>query len=234
LKLTISPVKLKRAEALLQEQWGTVRRKPRRDPLEELILTILSQNTSDFNSGRAFLSLRQRFSDWEAVRLAPLAEIEEAIREGGLSRIKARRIQAILKEIHGQRGHLSLDFLKRLSDEEVWAYLGRFKGVGPKTAACVMLFSLGRPAFPVDTHVFRVISRLLGMVGEVSPIQVQEGLQKQAPPELMYSLHLHLVRHGRRICRPATPHCEKCSLLPLCAYGKRHGREGSRKSARRI
>jgi len=223
---------LSRVEELLQEQWGPSSPKPARPPLDELILTILSQNTTDTNSGRAFAALRQRWPAWESARRAPLSEIEGTIRVGGLAQIKAGRIKSLLEEVYRERGELSLDFLKQLSDGEAWSYLRRFKGVGPKTAACVMLFSLGRPAFPVDTHIFRVISRLVGTDGREGREQMQEKLQRQAPPELTYSLHLHLVRHGRLICRPAKPLCGKCKLLPLCAYG--NGLPGSEKSARGV
>ena len=210
---------LSRIEGLLQGQWGPSSPKPARPPLDDLILTILSQNTTDTNSGRAFAALRQRWPAWESARRAPLSEIEGTIRVGGLAQIKAGRIKSLLEEVYRERGELSLDFLKQLSDGEAWSYLRRFKGVGPKTVACVMLFSLGRPAFPVDTHIFRVISRLVGADGREGREQMQEKLQRQAPPELAYSLHLHLVRHGRLICRPAKPLCGKCKLLPLCAYG---------------
>ncbi len=228
----ISTKTLGEIERRLQEQWGPVRRKPSRNPLDELILTILSQNTSDLNSGRAFSSLRNRFADWDRVREAPLRDIEVAIQGGGLARIKAGRIKSILEEIHEERGEMSLDFLKRLSDEKVWAYLGRFKGVGPKTVACVMLFSLGRPAFPVDTHVHRVISRLAGRTEGESPAQIQEELQRRVSPDLMYSLHLHLVHHGRRICQSRLPLCGQCRLLRLCKYAR--GTKRTRASASRV
>ncbi|MDH7499388.1 MAG: endonuclease III [candidate division NC10 bacterium] len=230
----LSSQRLRRMEALLRQQWGPARKKPSLPPLDELILTILSQNTNDLNSGRAYCSLRQRFPHWDALRQAPLRDIEEAIRGGGLSRIKAKRIQAILGEIYRQRKETSLDFLRGESDEQVWAYLTRFRGVGPKTAACVMLFSLGRASFPVDTHIFRILSRMTGAVGNASPEKMQEELQEKVPPPLMYPLHLHLVRHGRQICRPQLPLCGECGLLPLCAYGKRLGRETSRRPARGI
>lgn len=214
-------------EALLQVQWGTVARKPALGPLDELILTILSQNTNDQNSGRAFRALRHKWNDWDEVRKAPLREIEETIQEGGLAHIKAGRIKAILEQIHQERGALSLDFLKTLSYREAWDYLISFKGVGPKTVACVMLFSLRRPAFPVDTHVYRVVDRVTGVDERRSPVQMQEELQKVVPPGLMYSFHLHLVRHGRLVCRPRNPLCEGCKLLSSCTYGKRFIRSGS-------
>lgn len=212
--------KLSRIAALLQSQWGAVSEKPLRPPLDELVLTILSQNTSDLNSDRAFRSLRRAMSDWNEVRKAPAKKIEAAIREGGLARIKANRIQAILEEIHREWGVLSLDFLKDLPPENAWAYLRRFKGVGPKTAACVMLFSLGRPAFPVDTHIIRVLSRM-GEGQKWTPEGLQEELQRKAPSELMYPLHLHLIHHGRMICRPRNPLCGRCSLISLCNHGKK-------------
>jgi len=214
-------------EALLQVQWGTIARKPALGPLDELILTILSQNTNDQNSGRAFRALRHKWHDWDEVRKAPLREIEETIQEGGLAHIKAGRIKVILEQIYKERGALRLEFLKTLSDREAWDYLISFKGVGPKTVACVMLFSLNRPAFPVDTHVYRVVGRVTGADERISPAQMQEELRKVVPPGLMYSFHLHLVRHGRLVCRPHNPLCEGCNLLSSCAYGKRFLRSGS-------
>jgi endonuclease III len=219
-RIGLAEKRMRKMEALLQVQWETIARKPALGPLKELILTILSQNTSDQNSGRAFRALRHKWHDWNEMRKAPLREIEETIQEGGLAHIKAGRIKAILEQIHQDRGALSLDFLKALSDREVWDYLISFKGVGPKTAACVMLFSLNRPAFPVDTHVYRVVGRVTGVDERINPAQMQEELQKVIPPGLMYSFHLHLVRHGRLICRPRNPLCGICKLLVLCVYGK--------------
>jgi len=221
---------VRRMEALLQAQWGTVARKPALRPLDELILTILSQNTNDQNSGRAFRALRHRWHNWDEVLKAPLGEIEETIQEGGLAHIKAGRIQAILEQIHQERGALGLDFLKTLSDRKAWDYLMRFKGVGPKTAACVILFSLNRSAFPVDTHVHRVVGRVIDADERISPAQMQEELQKLVPPGLTYSFHLHLVRHGRLICRARNPLCERCKLLVLCLYGKQVTRARSQSS----
>ena len=226
-RMGLSEKRIRRMEALLQAQWGTIAKKPAREPLDELILTILSQNTNDQNSGRAFKAMRHRWHDWDGARKAPLREIEETIQEGGLAHIKAGRIKAILEQIHRERGALSLDFLKTVSDREAWDYLIGFKGVGPKTAACVMLFSLNRPAFPVDTHVYRAVDRVIGAEERISPAQMQEELQKVVPPDLMYSFHLHLVRHGRLICRPRSPLCERCYLLPVCTYGKRFVRSRS-------
>jgi endonuclease-3 len=221
---------VRRMEALLQAQWGSIARKPPLGPLDELILTILSQNTNDQNSGGAFRALRHRWHRWDEVLKAPLGEIEETIQEGGLAHIKAGRIRAILEQIHQERGALGLDFLKTLSDREAWDYLISFKGVGPKTAACVMLFSLNRSAFPVDTHVHRVVGRVIGVDERISPALMQEKLQKLVPPDLTYSFHLHLVRHGRSICRARNPLCERCKLLVLCLYGKEVTRGRSQSS----
>jgi len=229
-RMAFSYEKLRRMEALLQTQWGALERKPPRPPLNELILTLLSQNTSDRNSARAFRALRERWPDWKGLMKAPPREIEKAIQEGGLAHIKSGRVKAILEQIWQERGTLSLDFLRSWPDQEVWDYLMSFQGVGPKTAACVMLFSLNRPAFPVDTHVFRVMGRVMGMKETMSPGQMQQELQTLIPPVLMYSLHLHLVHHGRRICRPRDPLCSKCNLLILCAYGKFLTRPRSRSS----
>ncbi|MGE5485535.1 MAG: endonuclease III domain-containing protein [Ignavibacteriales bacterium] len=186
------------------------------DPLDVLILTILSQATSDRNSGRAFRRLKDTFPTWEDVMEASEPDIEDAIREGGLAKQKAARIKAILRRIHRETGSVSLDFLKERPTGEVMEYLTSFAGVGPKTAACVALFALARPAFPVDTHVLRV-SRRLGLVSERDTAEkAQESLQKKIPPGMTMDLHLGLIEHGRRTCRPGNPRCSLCSLRRFC------------------
>jgi endonuclease-3 len=210
-------VKVSRITALLRQAYGPGRPARRRDnPLDTLIQTILSQNTSDVNSDRAYAALRQRFPDWEDVRRAPLRTLISTIRSGGLANIKAVRIKALLEEIWAEQGHFDLSFLRDLSDEEVQAYLARFKGIGSKTIACVLLFGMGRPAFPVDTHVFRVSRRLGILDGHQTPEKAQEFLQSRIPPPDRRALHLHLVQHGRQVCKAQRPLCSECVLARMC------------------
>jgi endonuclease-3 len=211
-------VKLARVATLLRHAYGPRRPLRRRDnPLNTLIHTILSQNTSDANSDRAYATLRQHFPDWEDVHRAPLRTLISTIRSGGLANIKAVRIKALLEEIWAEQGHFDLSFLRDLSDEEVRAYLARFKGIGSKTIGCVLLFGMGRPAFPVDTHVFRV-SRRLGLVdGRQTPERAQEFLESRIPPDDRHALHLHLVQHGRQVCKAQRPLCAECVLARVCA-----------------
>jgi endonuclease III len=179
----------------------------------------LSQATSDTNSGRAFAGLKERFPSWDAVLDAPTIAVADAIRPGGIADVKARRIQDILSEIESREGAPLLDRLNELSDEDAEAYLRSLPGVGPKTAACVLLFSLGRPAFPIDTHVHRVAGRL----GLVRPDATAEAAHRElgpaVPPDIRYSFHVGLIRHGREICKPRLPRCSSCALFDLCAAG---------------
>jgi len=186
------------------------------DPLDTLILTILSQATNDTNSGRAFDDLKRAFPDWEAVRTAPTSEVERAIARGGLAAQKAPRIQRILDQILEAHGSLDLDFLRSRPPEEAFRYLTSFDGVGPKTAACVLLFALDRPVFPVDTHILRV-SKRLGLVDpRATAEKAQEILGQVIPPDCVYPLHINLIEHGRRVCRSRNPACEICVVKPEC------------------
>ncbi len=194
------------------------------DPLSELIATILSQHTSDTNSGRAFASLRQRFPTWADVLAAPTGEVAEAIRAGGLANQKAPRIQAILHEVLAQEGHLSLDTLADQGVPAATARLRALHGVGPKTAACVLLFACHLPAFPVDTHVHRVSRRLGFAPASATPEDVQRIVESVLPPEQTYDLHVNLISHGRQVCKAQRPHCPACPLRPLCVHGQTHGR----------
>ena len=209
-------VKLTRIATLLRQAYGPCRPLRRRDnPLNTLIQTILSQNMSDANSDRAYAALRQRFPDWEDVRRAPLRTLISTIRSAGLANIKAVRIKALLEDIWAEQGHFDLSFLRDLSDEEVRAYLARFKGIGSKTIVRVLLFGMGRPAFPVDTHVFRV-SRRLGLVnGQLTPERAQ-FLESCIPPDDRHALHLHLIQHGREVCKAQRPLCAQCVLARVC------------------
>jgi endonuclease-3 len=195
--------------------------RPHLDPVSELVSTILSQNTNDVNRDRAFGQLRERFPAWEAVRDADEVEVKEAIRIAGLANHKGPAIQRALCQISEQRGDLSLDFLADMPVPEAKAWLTEIKGVGPKTAAIVLLFSLGMPAFPVDTHVHRVTGRL-GLIGpKVTRERAHGILEELLPHELYYPFHLNVIRHGREVCASRTPRCELCVLTDLCDYRAR-------------
>jgi endonuclease-3 len=209
--------KIKRLAHLLDKEYGRKIWRKSGDPTSVLIGTILSQNTTDHNSHRAFDNLKNQFSDWEEVRTAGVSKIEKAIRTGGLSKIKAKRINQINKD----DSDLSLSFLKKWKTDEIIKYLKKFKGVGDKTIACVLLFSLGRPIIPVDTHVLR-LSRRLGLVPEKSDAKkAHHLLQEFVPEDSVYSLHLNLIQHGREICKAQNPKCGECIIFNLCKYEKR-------------
>jgi endonuclease-3 len=187
-------------------------------PLDELVSTILSQNTNDNNRDRAFLALRRRFPTWENVRDASEQEVIETIRPAGLANQKGPRIQNILREITRQRGELSLDFLAEMPESEAMAWLMAFNGVGPKTASIVLLFSLGKPAFPVDTHIYRVSGRLGIRPHNISADQAHTYLGQLFPPRAYYAAHLNLIRLGREVCSARRPKCSICPLQDLCEY----------------
>ncbi len=205
-----------RIDELLLGEYGDQIQAPPSEPLAELIFTILSQSTSRKNYERAYSRLRERFPTWEEVLTARTEEVEEAIRSAGLARTKAHRIQEVLRQVLEERGELSLSFLHNLSLEEAFQYLIRFPGVGPKTAACVLLFSCGMPAFPVDTHVHR-LSQRLGLVPKgKNAIEAQAILQKQVPSEIAHRFHVNLVNHGREVCKAQSPRCGECVLSGEC------------------
>lgn len=187
-------------------------------PLDELVATILSQATADVNTERAYAELTARFPTWEAVRDAPTEAVVAAIRSAGLSNTKGPRIQNALRTIERERGELSLGFLADLPLEEAMAWLTRIEGVGPKTAAIVLLFSLGRPAFPVDTHVHRVSGRLGLIPPNTNAVKAHPILESLGAPETYYPMHLNLIRHGREICRARAPQCHICPLQDVCDY----------------
>ncbi|OGO38659.1 MAG: hypothetical protein A2W35_06930 [Chloroflexi bacterium RBG_16_57_11] len=196
-------------------------------PLDELVSTILSQNTNDNNRDRAFQALRQRFPTWEAVRDADEQAVIDAIRPAGLANQKGPRIQNVLREITHQRGELSLDFLRTMPDSEALDWLMTFKGVGPKTASIVLLFSLGKPAFPVDTHIYRVSGRLGLRPDHMNADQAHTHLGNLFPPESYYAAHLNLIRLGREVCQARRPNCPVCPLQELCDYFSKTRLEGS-------
>jgi endonuclease-3 len=209
--------KILRIHALPLAAYGNPLWRPA-DCLTTLVSAILSQNTSDVNRDRAFERLRERFPTWEAVRDAPLEEVVEAIRPAGLAPTKAPRIQEALRRITAERGELSLAFLADLSLEEARAWLLALPGVGPKTAAIVLLFALGRPAFPVDTHVHRVAGRLGLVPPQTTREKAHELLEAIIPPEIYYPFHLNLIAHGRAVCRARSPEHARCVLREECAY----------------
>ena len=191
-----------------------------RDPLDELVLTILSQNTSDRNSGRAFRLLKARYPTWEAVLEAPVTELYEVIKPAGLGNIKAPRIRAVLTEIIRRRGSLGLDFLRDLPMDEARAWLTSLPGIGPKTAACVLCFACGMPALPVDTHVHRVAQRL-GLIGpKVGADAAHDLLERALQPDDVYGFHVNMILHGRQICHALRPECPRCPLQDICPYGQ--------------
>jgi endonuclease III len=202
----------------LRQVYGIPLAQPHGRPIAELILTVLSQSTNDRNRDVAYLALRERFSVWEAVRDAPVEEIEAAIRPGGISKVKSVRIKAILQAISDSSsdGDLSLDWLSGRSVAEAQGYLTGLPGVGRKTAACVLLFALGMRDVPVDTHVSRVSTRL-GLLRPGAPFEEQhDEMLAFTRPGQELEVHLNLLRHGRRTCHARQPRCEDCVLGPLC------------------
>jgi endonuclease-3 len=192
-----------------------------RNPLpaiDELVSTILSQNTNDVNRDRAFYALRARFPTWEALRDAKPQDVIDAIRPAGLANQKGPRIQQVLRSITEERGSLNLNFLAELPVEEARAWLTRFNGVGPKTAAIVLCFSLNKPAFPVDTHIYRVTGRIGLRPERMNVEQAHPHLESLFPPETYYAAHLNLIRLGREVCAARKPLCAKCPIIKLCDY----------------
>lgn len=189
-------------------------------PVDELVSTILSQNTNDVNRDKAFDSLRERFPTWEEVRDAPEKEVIEAVRIAGLANQKGSRIQKVLRQITEERSELDLDFLKDWPPDDVRAWLVKFKGVGPKTAAIVMQFSLDMPGFPVDTHVYRVSGRLGLRPDKMSVEKAHIHLAALFPPETYGTAHLNIIRLGREICHARKPECEACPLRGVCPYAE--------------
>jgi len=189
-----------------------------RDPMAVLVSTILSQNTNDRNRDRAYERLRERFPTWEAVRDAPLEDLIAAIRPAGLAPTKAPRIQETLRRIWAERGEFSLDFLADMPLEAARAWLLSIPGIGPKTAAIVLLFAFGRPAFPVDTHIHRVCRRLGLIPARATREQAHTLLEELIPPDLYYPLHLNLIALGRDVCHPRNPECGRCVLRDECDF----------------
>ncbi len=208
----------------LEKAYGLLARIPRQRPLDALVRTILSQNTTDINSNRAFDLLRRRYPSWEQVMNADARSVASAIRPGGLANIKAGRIKKTLAVIRDREGRLSLARLAKLGPGEALSYLTGLPGVGVKTACCVLLFSFGMPIMPVDTHVYRVATRV-GWVPKKMKIDLVHGqLERIVPGRLILPMHLYVIMHGRRVCRPRNPKCEACPISVWCAFFRNGGR----------
>jgi endonuclease III len=212
----------RRVRLLVQRLEATYGPRPwrrRRPGLEGLIRTILSQSSSDTNSGAAFDALHRRFDgDWDAIRRAPVRRIAGAIRSAGLANVKAQRIKAILRQIQRQRGELSLEFLARLPADQARDYLGAFEGVGPKTVGCVLMFCFGMPVLPVDTHVHRLALRL-GLVPPKTGAEAAHALLAPLVPDaLVHPFHVLLIQHGRQVCHARSPRCGDCVLRRMCRW----------------
>ncbi len=193
-------------------------------PLDMLIATVLSQNTNDKNSYRAYSMLRDAHPKWEDVATMPRKELIRVIRAGGMANQKSRRIQEILREIHTRYGKYDLSVLKKQSNETIIGGLTALKGVGPKTASCVLLFSLGRDVFPVDTHVHRICNRVGLVKHSATPEKTYERMRLVVPPGRGYTFHTNLIRFGRKICRTNNPKCEVCPLFAECVYERKKRR----------
>jgi len=204
----------------LRELYGRPAWEPHGHPIAELVRTILSQNTNDSNRDVAYARLRDRFSTWEAVRDAPLSDVKEAVRSAGLAETKAPSIQEALRRATNGDGEPDLDWLAEADRDEALEFLTSLPGVGRKTAACVMIFALGRPEIPVDTHVHRVGGRLGLFRERASFPEAHDEMLQVTDPEDAYELHINLIHHGRGVCRPK-PRCEECGLRRMCPYYRR-------------
>jgi len=218
-----APARVRRVRDRLREVYGVPLMAPHGHPIAELVLTVLSQSTNDRNRDVAFLRLRRALASWEQVRDAPLAQVEQAIRPGGISKVKSARIQAILRAIgsderppDAEPGVLSLDWLPRVPLAQARDYLTSLPGVGRKTAACVLLFAYGLRDVPVDTHVSRVAGRLALLRAGAPFEQLHDEMLALTPPGRELELHVNLLRHGRRTCHARSPACAECALARMC------------------
>jgi endonuclease-3 len=216
--------KFEEVERILDETYGPRVLRENGDPTSTLVGTILSQNTSDVNTDRSMARLREEFPTWDDVREAHVDDLRDAIRSGGLANIKAPRIQAALEHIVARQGNTDLSFLAEMPLDDAMTWLTSIDGVGPKTAACVLLFSLGMPAMPVDTHVGRVMTRLGVLPDRTSTLTKQRILEALigSNPNQVYAVHVETISHGRQVCKALRPKCEICPLYFLCDYGQNH------------
>lgn len=203
----------------LEKTFGEPKLPPKSDPLAMLVNIILSQATSDANSSRTFENLKKRFGSWEKVLAAEESEIAGAIRLGGLANQKAAVIRDLLRRIKETSGALSLRFLEKMSNETARDYLSKFRGIGPKTVACTLLFASHKEVFPLDTHIFRVLRRMGILPEKISDTKAHALLDELVPQGKFYSLHVNLIRLGRKVCRPREPLCEECPIVEYCDFG---------------
>lgn len=201
----------------LHQHYGNPTWQRWREPVGELVRTILSHNTTDKNSLRAYANLIEKYPTWEALLQANEDEIAEIVRIGGLANAKAKKIKKSLLEIHKREGRIDLEFLHQYSLEQAKEYLLSLNGVGPKTAACILIFSFNFPYMPVDTHIHRVSNRL-GLVAEKSREKTQEKLNEIIPEKEKYSFHLNVIEHGRKVCKATSPFCTNCFLSDICNF----------------
>ncbi|MFH1443748.1 MAG: endonuclease III [Candidatus Micrarchaeota archaeon] len=215
--------KIIRINRLLDKEYGS--EKPWKLPsIDALVNVILSQNTNDVNSGKAFRKLKRRFKNWDELLNSPEREIAKAIKEGGLANIKAKRIRTVLRQIKEKTGKLDLDFLSDYSPADARNYLMQFDGIGPKSAAVIVAFAFGKPAFPIDTHIFRVIKRIPLIPEKMSYGKAHEFMEEAVPDKLKIPLHVQVIMLGRKICKAQKPLCSECVLNGMCkkiGVGKR-------------
>lgn len=204
----------------LERAFGVPVNRHAHDPLDMLVQIILSQATSDVNSERAFRSLKEHFPMWDAVLRAEAEQVANAIRSGGLANQKAAVIKNLLAQINAEHGALDLNFLQQMTIENATRYLAGFRGLGPKTIACTLLFACRMETFPLDTHIFRVLRRVGLVAAKGTDKQAHELMNRVVPEGKFYSLHVNLIRLGRRVCRPREPLCERCPIVEYCDYGQ--------------
>jgi endonuclease-3 len=207
----------------LERVYGVPENSRSADPLDMLIGVILSQATSDSNSRRTFAALKKRFPTWAQALNARTSTIATTIREGGLANQKAEVIKNLLKQIKAEHGALELDFLHELSVDDARGYLVRFRGIGPKTVACTLLFACRKEIFPLDTHIFRVLRRVGLIPARCTDAQAHRVMDAIVPSGKFYSLHVNVIRHGRAICKPREPLCKICPIVEYCDYGQEKG-----------
>ena len=214
---TMSAARIAQAVERMAQEYGPFPEERRLPPTEEMVFTILSQHTSDINSGRAFARLMDRFGSLEAVARAGIAEIEIAIAPGGLAKVKAPRIREVLQkvlELNG--GSLDLSFLREMSLPEAKAWLRQLPGIGPKSAGIVLNFSLGMPAMAIDTHIFRVCQRLRAIDAKSNAEKAHDVMEAKVPSEEVFRFHVAFINHGRRVCRAQRPLCGECVVGDMC------------------
>jgi endonuclease III len=203
----------------LERTYGVPENRRTSDPLDMLVKIILSQATSDTNSHRTFAALKERFPSWDSLLRARVSTIANTIRSGGLANQKAAVIKEVLRQIKEDHGTLDLSFLHELSSEDAVRYLSQFRGIGPKTIACTLLFACRKEVFPLDTHIFRILRRVGLIPQSCTDRRAHEIMNSIVPEGKFYSFHVNLIRHGRTLCRPREPLCERCPIVEYCDYG---------------